>query len=164
MSFPNTKQEDFQTPGYLLEWISIQYGPIHFDMYCTDENAVAMPLAPFGLEYVRDSLIFANPPWASDFVTKAVPEAFSQLHESNTIVWLLPNKLCQVGYQTDVIPYMSKIIMLGGRVDYGGQYSAKQGSSRYGTLMCIMKRDMDWPSYGTILIQDIKRYLYETNG
>ena len=113
---------------------------IDFDMYCTDDNAIAEPMMYWNLADLRDAVIFANPPWSSSVIVQEVPKVYADLHESNTVIWLLPNKLCQVGWHYNVLPYMDDIIFLSGRVDFDGPYKATRGSSRYGSLLCEMSK------------------------
>ena len=140
MRHKHTDKDDFHTPGYIINAIKNIYGKIDFDMYCTDHNAIAEPMMYWNLADLRDAVIFANPPWSSSVIVQEVPKVYADLHESNTVIWLLPNKLCQVGWHYNVLPYMDDIIFLSGRVDFDGPYKATRGSSRYGSLLCEMSK------------------------
>ena len=54
------------------------------------------------------------------------------------IVFLLPNKLSEVGWVDEIKKRFVKIIRLGGRVNCSGPKAVKQGSSRWGSFLGVI--------------------------
>jgi len=144
----NTTKDDFRTPDYILNYVDHLMGrKITHDGACVSNNAVAEPFDLFGDKPLPDrSLLFVNPPWDTPNVKKFVKTAYSKTNTSSDCVFLLPNKMCEVSWVEEVNHLFDMIIMLGGRVNFSGPHSVKQGASRWGTFVGIMKNQRDYNS------------------
>jgi len=138
---PNTAEDDYRTPEFVLRYVSDMVGrSITHDGACSPENAVASSFDLFSNEQLpEDSLLFVNPPWDTPNVKRFVEAAHRKTPESSDCVFLLPNKLSEVGWVLDVNWRFREIIMLGGRLDFSGPHSVKKGASRWGTFLGVMK-------------------------
>ena len=163
---PNTTQDDYRTPQYLLDFIGETFGEITRDGACHDSNGVAHSFDVFGSEELgpKDTL-FINPPWETKEVVRFVSAASRQVDNGAKVVFLLPNKLCEVAWCSNVNDYFENIILLGGRVDFSGPFSVKGGASRYGTFIGVMGKGRDHVTYiESINIRDLKsKYKKEDN-
>ena len=139
---PNTTKDDYRTPEYLLGFIESTVGEITRDGACHDSNGVAPSFDLWGDEQLSDGdVLFINPPWETKEVAKFVAEASKQVSNGAKVVFLLPNKLCEVAWVNNINDYFENIIILGGRVDFSGPFSVKGGASRYGTFIGFMGFD-----------------------
>ena len=138
---PKTREDDYRTPAFVLRYVSDLMGrPITHDGACSPDNAVSLPFDLFSNEQLpEDSLLFVNPPWDTPNVKRFVEAAHRKTPESSDCVFLLPNKLSEVGWVLDVNWRFSEIIMLGGRLDFTGPHSVKKGASRWGTFLGVLK-------------------------
>tara|TARA_Y100001949_G_scaffold94362_1_gene79631 strand:+ start:298 stop:840 length:543 start_codon:yes stop_codon:yes gene_type:complete len=136
---PNTGENDFRTPDYILRWLETTHQrPITLDGACSVNNQLAEPFDLFGDDALPNgSFLFVNPPWDTPTVVEFVNAAKTRWSESTDalIVFLLPNKLSEVKWSNHVNDRFSHITMLGGRVDFSGPFSVKRGASRWGCFL-----------------------------
>ncbi len=66
--------------------------------------------------------------------------------EGTTVVMLLPNKLCQVGFVNGVNLHFDEVWTLGGRINFESPYSAKGGSSMNGCFFGILRPERIEPT------------------
>jgi len=137
---PKTGEDDFRTPAYVLRGIeALTASQITHDGACSEENALAQPFDIFsGEDLPDDSLLFINPPWDTRNVEVFVKAASALMTPRNSCVFLLPNKLSEVRWVNEINSHFSKIIMLGGRIDFSGPHSVKAGASRWGCFLGIL--------------------------
>ena len=136
-------QVDFRTPEYLFEFIKSLYGRIDYDGACFEDgsNALAPPLR---LENEwPNGIIYSNPPFDTDSIVKWIDKGFNhvQNNKNNIHIMLIPNKLCFVKLQKLSFDKISKIICLGGRVNFISSFSIKGGSSRNGSIILIQENN-----------------------
>ena len=138
---PNTTQDDFRTPAYILRSIErITTSNITHDGACSEENAVAQPFDLFGEDYLPDgALLFVNPPWDTPNVEAFVKAASALMTKTNSCVFLLPNKLSEVRWVNEINDHFDQIIMLGGRVNFEGPHTVKQGATRWGCFLGFIR-------------------------
>ena len=136
---PNTRMDDYRTPRYILDYIEETFGQINRDGACHETNKTGDPIDLFSGELMKmGEVLFVNPPWSTPEVKRFVEAASRQVDAGATVVFLLPNKLCEVSWVNDVIGYFDNIILLGGRVDFAGPFSVKKGATRFGTFIGVM--------------------------
>ena len=137
---PKTGQDDFRTPAYVLRGIeALTSSSITHDGACSEDNALAEPFNVFGEDPLPDdSLLFINPPWDTPNVEAVVKAASALMTSRNSCVFLLPNKLSEVRWVNEINSHFSRIIMLGGRIDFSGPHSVKAGASRWGCFLGIL--------------------------
>lgn len=154
----NTKQDDFRTPEYLLQFVRETFGEITRDGACSGENCVAKPLDLFSDERMKQGeVLFVNPPWSTPEVIRFVDAAVYQSRCGATVVFLLPNKLCEVAWVNNVNGFFENLIMLGGRVDFSGPYSVKKGATRFGTFLGVLgKHNENIPAMESITLRELK--------
>lgn len=155
---PNTTQDDFRTPDYLLHFVQKTFGKISRDGACSDENGVAPPIDLFSDERMKQGeVLFVNPPWSTPEVVRFVDAAVHQSRCGATVVFLLPNKLCEVAWVNNVNGFFENLIMLGGRVDFSGPYSVKKGTTRFGTFLGVLgKHNENIPAMESITLRELK--------
>ena len=137
---PKTGQDDFRTPAYVLRGIeALTSSSITHDGACSEDNALAEPFNVFGEDPLPDdSLLFINPPWDTPNVEAFGKAASALMTSRNSCVFLLPNKLSEVRWVNEINSHFSRIIMLGGRIDFSGPHSVKAGASRWGCFLGIL--------------------------
>ena len=137
---PNTNEDDYRTPSFVLRYVEEMMGrSITHDGACSSDNMVAEPFDLFSEASIPDnSLVFINPPWDTPNVKRFVEAAYVKKPQSSDCVFLLPNKLSEVGWVEEVNWRFKEIIMLGGRLDFSGPHSVKKGASRWGTFLGIV--------------------------
>ena len=145
---PRTAQDDFRTPPYLLDYIGRTRAITH-DGACSEANATGEPFDLFqeGQLLPPGSHLFVNPPWDTPSVKRFVKAAWFQMMRSpgSRVTFLLPNKLCEVAWVEDIMPYFDWITFLGGRVNFEGPNSVKGGASRWGSVLCEISRKVPSP-------------------
>lgn len=139
---PKTLKSDYRTPDFVLNYIEKSWNcKITHDGACNAENAVAEPFNLFNTEVLpKKSILFVNPPWDTKSVKIFTEAAVWHYKKSpwSKIVFLLPNKLSEVGWVDEINNRFVKIIMLGGRLNFSGPNSVKQGSSRWGSFLGVI--------------------------
>ena len=147
---PGTNEDDYRTPAYLVRYIASKR-PITHDGACTPENALGEPYDVFqGATSVGarsgclppNSHLFVNPPWDTPSVVLFVSAAAECLRRSpgSRCTFLLPNKLCEVAWVREVLPFFDEITFLGGRVNFEGPNAVKGGASRWGCVLADLTR------------------------
>lgn len=163
---PKTNEDDYRTPPFVLDYIShMMDREITHDGACSPDNAVGTAFDLFSDDPLPEgSLLYVNPPWDTPNVKRFVESAFNKVNESSECVFLLPNKLSEVGWVEDVNWRFREIIMLGGRLDFSGPHSVKKGASRWGTFLGVMKTtigDLYHPTrFRSIRIKHLKEGSY----
>ena len=133
---PKTNESDFRTPDYLLHWVSSTWGRITHDGACSTENSIATAFDLFGQERLQGGdVLFVNPPWETNEVMRFVEASSKQVTNGATVIFLLPNKLCEVKWVDCINIWFEYIFLLGGRVDFSGPHSVKKGATRWGTIV-----------------------------
>ena len=141
---PKTWESDFRTPKYLLSWIGDTWGSITHDGACAADNATAKMFDLFGGENLMSGdVLFVNPPWETKEVMRFVEASSEQVRNGATVIFLLPNKLCEVSWVKYVNIWVEYIFMLGGRVDFSGPHSVKKGASRWGSIVAQIRPSPD---------------------
>ena len=133
--FENSKEEDFRTPPFILRFIESRYGLIEHDVACFADgsNAVANPVRLESCWPVGH--VYANPPFDSSSIEKWWIACMAHATSGKgKATMLLPNKLCQV-FLNKWVPTCSEVILLGGRLNFHGPFSAKGGASRQGSVI-----------------------------
>jgi hypothetical protein len=143
----HTQKDDFRTPEYLMKWLKNRFGDMVYDGACTPGvNEVGFPIDIFndslygygGPDWENREWIYINPPFHTEAISAFV-EAGSKILDVNR-VYLLPNKLCQKGFCEHINHHFDYLIMLGGRINFEGPYSAQGGSSMNGCFLGVMSR------------------------
>jgi hypothetical protein len=135
---PHNKKDDFRTPMFLIRFLKSLYGEGLRDGACIEENKKGKPVNVFNPGIIGSSeWIYINPPFDTPSILKFV-KAGVELSKKNTVVFLLPNKLCQKGFCLNVVPHFDEIILLGGRINFEVPYSTKGGASMNGCFFGII--------------------------
>ena len=135
-----THEEDFRTPKYLVEYMKHRFGEKFYDACYNQnfDNCLERPYIPNITIPNNDEWVYFNPPFHSDKIHYFIDLAVELKKIGITSVFLLPNKLCQVAFVERINPHFSKIIFLGGRINFISEYSVKGGSSRNGCFIGLI--------------------------
>ena len=162
--FERTHEEDFRTPEYLVNYLKYWFGENFYDA-CYNENydnSLSEPYIPGITKPNPFEWVYFNPPFHSDKIHYFIALAEELKKQSVTSVFLLPNKLCQVGYVNGVNLHFEHIIFLGGRIDFISEHSVKGGTSRNGCFIGIISPNKKHnQTFHSINLSQIKGGNYE---
>lgn len=157
-----THEEDFRTPEYIVKWLKYNFGEDFYDA-CYNENydnALSTPYIPGKTEPNQGEWVYFNPPFHSNKIPYFI-ELAKELQLKNIMsVFLLPNKLCQVGFVNNVNRSFDEIIFLGGRINFDSIYSTPGGTSKNGCFIGIVKplsKIKHYATYRSINLSQIKK-------
>lgn len=160
--FERTHKEDFRTPQYIVNWLKFEFGD-HFYDACYNENfdnALSTPYIPNKTDLDVRNWVYFNPPFHSNKLEYFISLAEDLHCKGNDVVFLLPNKLCQVRYNDLLNGFFDEIIFLSGRIDFNSIYSVKGGSSRNGCFIGY-KKGIQYrktiPTFRFVKLKDIKK-------
>tara|TARA_R110002012_G_scaffold95647_1_gene231061 strand:+ start:1526 stop:2056 length:531 start_codon:yes stop_codon:yes gene_type:complete len=165
-SHEHNDKDDFRTPMYLIKYLKNQFGPHLRDAACSEENKKGEYINIFdpSIELKAEEWVYINPPFDTPSILKFI-EASKNVN--NNMVYLLPNKLCQKSFTTNVNYYFDEVIMLGGRINFISPYAVKGGTSMNGCFFGIIYADLseknEYPLIKSINLSDIKKRYYSND-
>lgn len=149
-------KDDFRTPPYLFAYIEDRFGIVQYDGACTPSvNNLAAPLR-LEDEWPKGATIYSNPPFDSESIVKWVKKGWAHALTGGTHIMLLPDKLTQCFF-AELFPMISRIIFLGGRVNFVSPYAVKGGASMSGSVIIGQTLTGLPISIENALIRDIKK-------
>jgi len=157
-------KDDFRTPMYIIKWLKSKFGEGLRDGACTPGvNNKGEPINIFGFHLIaKDEWIYINPPFDTPSVVMFAESARLRANKGITVVMLLPNKLCQVGFVNGVNLHFDEVWTLGGRINFESPYAVAGGASMNGCFLGIMYQDR---KEHTLLkhytLSEIKRWKYD---
>ena len=160
----HTNKDDFRTPSYLIKWLKVKFGEGLRDAACTPGlNNKGEPINIFGFHLLAEGeWIYINPPFDTPTIVKFAQSARLRADEGSTVVMLLPNKLCQVGFVNGVNNHFDEVITLGGRINFESPYAVAGGTCMNGCFLGIMRQKRnDHTILKNINLSEIKRWNYD---
>jgi hypothetical protein len=149
---------------YLIKWLKKLFGEGLRDGACIPGlNDKGEPINVFGFHLLAEGeWIYINPPFDTPTIVKFAEAARLRADEGTTVVMLLPNKLCQVGFVNGVNLHFDEVWTLGGRINFESPYSTKGGSSMNGCFFGILRPERIEPSIlKHFTLSQIKRWDYD---
>ena len=164
--FERTHQEDFRTPQYIIHFLKSKYGSKFYDACYNQnfDNCLSKPYIPKLTIPNKDEWVYFNPPFHSDKIHYFIDLAQELKKNGITSIFLLPNKLCQVGFVNKINLHFNEIIFLGGRINFISKYSVKGGTSRNGCFIgIILPNKSEFQSFTSINLSELKKNFKNKN-
>ena len=160
-SHEHNDKDDFRTPGFVVNWLKSKFGPCLRDGACTIENMKGTPINVFGVHLLHpDEWVYVNPPFDTPSILSFI-DACVPIASNNTVVFLLPNKLCQKSFCQNVNHHFDEIYLLGGRLNFESPFSVKGGTSMngcfIGVIYCDLLKKNERPVIHSLTISELKK-------
>lgn len=164
-------RNSYQTPGWFLRYLCVQFGRFHLDAFATRANSVAPRYyaidegrSAFDQPWTRDSdgkptSVFANPPYSSDLLGPAVHKmAWASRVQRSRVVGLIPPNTDTRWWHDVVMREAVSVGLCKGRISFEVDGVPAKGNTGHSCVVLfdeLLRDPLGSPRFYSIDLKDI---------